>query len=75
MMYLQDRDVIALSEAIKRPEVAWWMLDFAFQYCRRKRLLDAVAVGGGQQHLLLLAQRRRRRHVLVVDIRIAVVCG
>jgi methyltransferase (TIGR00027 family) len=29
MMYLEDRDVIALSAAIKRPEVAWWMLDFA----------------------------------------------
>jgi len=30
LMYLEDRDVAALSEAIKRPEVAWWMLDFAF---------------------------------------------
>ena len=30
LMYLEDRDVVALSEAIKRPEVAWWMLDFAF---------------------------------------------
>jgi methyltransferase (TIGR00027 family) len=30
LIYLEDRDVIALSEAIKRPEVAWWMLDFAF---------------------------------------------
>ena len=29
LMYLEERDVIALSEAIKRPEVAWWMLDFA----------------------------------------------
>jgi Zn-dependent protease with chaperone function len=28
-MHLEDRDVIALSDAIKRPEVAWWMLDFA----------------------------------------------
>jgi methyltransferase (TIGR00027 family) len=28
LMYLEDRDVVALSEAIKRPEVAWWMLDF-----------------------------------------------
>jgi methyltransferase (TIGR00027 family) len=27
LMYLQDRDVVALSDAIKRPEVAWWMLD------------------------------------------------
>jgi methyltransferase (TIGR00027 family) len=30
LMYLEDRDVIALSEAIKRPEVTWWMIDFAF---------------------------------------------
>jgi methyltransferase (TIGR00027 family) len=30
LMYLDERDVVALSEAIKRPEVAWWMLDFAF---------------------------------------------
>ena len=29
LMYLEDRDVIALSAAIKRPEVAWWMIDFA----------------------------------------------
>jgi methyltransferase (TIGR00027 family) len=29
LMYLEDRDVAALSEAITRPEVAWWMLDFA----------------------------------------------
>lgn len=29
LMYLDDGDVVALSEAIARPEVAWWMLDFA----------------------------------------------
>ena len=29
LMYLDDRDVVALSEAIKRPEVAWWMVNFA----------------------------------------------
>ena len=29
LMYLEERDVVALSEAIKRPEVGWWMLDFA----------------------------------------------
>jgi methyltransferase (TIGR00027 family) len=29
LMYLEERDVIALSEAIKRPEVAWWMVNFA----------------------------------------------
>src|SRR5882757_3896650 len=28
LMYLEDHDVVVLSEAIKRPEVAWWMLDF-----------------------------------------------
>jgi len=30
LMYLEDRDVVALSGAIRRPEVTWWMLDFAF---------------------------------------------
>ena len=29
LMYLEDDDVVALSHAIDRPEVAWWMLDFA----------------------------------------------
>ena len=29
-MYLEVADITALSAAIKRPEVAWWMLDFAF---------------------------------------------
>jgi O-methyltransferase involved in polyketide biosynthesis len=29
LMYLDDRDVSALSRAIMRPEVVWWMLDFA----------------------------------------------
>ncbi len=29
LMYLQERDVAALSAAITRPEVAWWMLDFS----------------------------------------------
>ena len=29
LMYLEDSDVVALSVAFKRPEVAWWMLDFA----------------------------------------------
>jgi methyltransferase (TIGR00027 family) len=28
LMYLDDRDVVALSEALKRPEVAWWMVNF-----------------------------------------------
>lgn len=28
LVYLDDRDVVALSGAIQRPEVAWWMLDF-----------------------------------------------
>ena len=28
LMYLEDRDVKALSDAITRPEVAWWMFDF-----------------------------------------------
>jgi methyltransferase (TIGR00027 family) len=29
-MYLEAADIAALSGALKRPEVAWWMLDFAF---------------------------------------------
>jgi methyltransferase (TIGR00027 family) len=29
LMYLESRDVAALSEAFTRPEVAWWMLDTA----------------------------------------------
>jgi methyltransferase (TIGR00027 family) len=29
LMYLDDSDVVSLSAAIKRPEVTWWMLDFA----------------------------------------------
>jgi methyltransferase (TIGR00027 family) len=28
LMYLEDSDVTALSDAINRPEVTWWMLDF-----------------------------------------------
>jgi methyltransferase (TIGR00027 family) len=28
LMYLEDRDVQSLSEAISRPEVRWWMFDF-----------------------------------------------
>ena len=28
LMYLEDRDVTALSDALNRPEVAWWMFDF-----------------------------------------------
>lgn len=29
LMYLEESDVVALSAAFKRPEVAWWMLDFS----------------------------------------------
>jgi methyltransferase (TIGR00027 family) len=29
LMYLEDRDVRALSTAFMRPEITWWMLDFA----------------------------------------------
>ena len=28
VMYLGDRDVVTLSDAFKRPQIAWWMLDF-----------------------------------------------
>lgn len=29
LMYFEHRDVVALSAALKRPEVCWWVLDFA----------------------------------------------
>jgi methyltransferase (TIGR00027 family) len=29
LMYLEERDVRALSDAFTRPEIAWWMLDFS----------------------------------------------
>jgi O-methyltransferase involved in polyketide biosynthesis len=35
LMYLDDTDVDALSAAIKRPEVRWWMIDFAGPGLRR----------------------------------------
>ncbi len=41
-MYLEYRDIAALSDAIKRPEVAWWMLDFAFPGLK-KRINKSVA--------------------------------
>jgi len=28
LVYLEDRDVVALSDAFQRPEVAWWLFDF-----------------------------------------------
>ena len=28
LMYLDDRDVVGLANAVKRPEVAWWMVNF-----------------------------------------------
>jgi len=28
VMYLDDRDVVTLSDAFTRPQIAWWMLDF-----------------------------------------------
>jgi methyltransferase (TIGR00027 family) len=35
LMYLEERDVVALSEAINRPEVAWWMVEIAFPGLRK----------------------------------------
>ena len=35
-MYLQASDITALSGAIQRPEVAWWMLDFAFPGLKKR---------------------------------------
>ena len=34
-MYLDDSDMVALSEAFTRPEIAWWMLDFSFPRLRK----------------------------------------
>jgi methyltransferase (TIGR00027 family) len=35
-MYLEAADIAALSDAIKRPEVTWWMLDFAFPGLKKR---------------------------------------
>lgn len=35
LMYLEDRDVVALSEAIKQPGVAWWMFDFGGPHLKK----------------------------------------
>ena len=35
-MYLENGDIAALSDALKRPEVAWWMLDFAFPGLKKR---------------------------------------
>jgi O-methyltransferase involved in polyketide biosynthesis len=43
LMYLEDSDMTTLSAAIKRPEVAWWMLDFAFPGL--KRLMNKKMAG------------------------------
>ncbi|MGA8545039.1 MAG: SAM-dependent methyltransferase [Mycobacterium sp.] len=36
LMYLEDSDVVALSGAIRRPEVTWWMFDFAFPGLKKR---------------------------------------
>jgi len=44
-MYLEDRDINALSEAFTRPEIAWWMLDFAFPGLKKmmnKKMADLL---------------------------------
>jgi methyltransferase (TIGR00027 family) len=46
LMYLEDRDVVALSDAFKRPEVAWWMLDFGgpgLQRLMNEKMADLMA--------------------------------
>src|ERR1700722_16186285 len=43
LMYLEDRDVKALSDAITRPEVAWWMFDFVGP--GQKRLMNKKMAG------------------------------
>lgn len=34
-MYLDDSDMVALAGAFARPEIAWWILDFAFPGLRK----------------------------------------
>lgn len=46
VMYLADGDVAALSAAIRRPEVAWWMLDFVGPGL--KRTMNEKVAGLGQ---------------------------
>jgi methyltransferase (TIGR00027 family) len=43
LMYLEDRDVTALSDALNRPEVAWWMVDFTGP--GQKRLMNKRMAG------------------------------
>jgi methyltransferase (TIGR00027 family) len=43
LIYLEDRDIAALSEAIKRPEVGWWMLDFAGPGLKKKMMNKKMA--------------------------------
>lgn len=46
LMYLEDRDVVGLSDAFKRPEVAWWMLDFGGPGLKRlmnEKMADMMA--------------------------------
>ncbi|BAX92879.1 class I SAM-dependent methyltransferase [Mycobacterium shigaense] len=44
-MYLEFHDIEALSGAIKRPEVTWWMLDVAFPGLRKRinKNVDGIA--------------------------------
>lgn len=35
-MYLEPSDIAALSGAIKRAEVAWWMTDFSFPGLKKR---------------------------------------
>jgi methyltransferase (TIGR00027 family) len=44
-MYLEYSDIAALSNAIKRPEVTWWMLDFAFPGLRKRINKNVAGIG------------------------------
>ena len=43
LMYLEDRDVAALSQAIKQPAVTWWILEVAFP--RLKKMMNKKMAG------------------------------
>ena len=44
-MYLEDSDIAALSQAFTRPEIAWWMLDFAFPSLKKAINKDMADLG------------------------------
>jgi methyltransferase (TIGR00027 family) len=44
-MYLEYADIAALSDAVKRPEVTWWMVDIAFPGLRKQINKNVTGIG------------------------------